>query len=114
MVLSETRGLLLFRVVRGGIGSTRWLGAQSTLGLTYQVDTLPRTRASTRWLGAQSTLGLTYQVDTLPRTRASQEPDWPPPGTIPEMERALREALKLLVVSDVRRRNVLLSSRRSK
>jgi hypothetical protein len=32
----------------------------------------------------------------------------------PEMERALYEALKLLVVSNVRRRNVLLSSRGSK
>ena len=28
MVLSETRGLSLFRVVRGGIGSVRWLGAK--------------------------------------------------------------------------------------
>jgi hypothetical protein len=28
MVLSETRGLSLFRVVRGGIGSVRWPGAK--------------------------------------------------------------------------------------
>src|SRR5689334_12410058 len=31
MVLSEARGLVLFRVVRGGIGFTQRLGAQGTV-----------------------------------------------------------------------------------
>jgi len=37
MVLSETRGLSLFRVVREGLGSTVRLGARSTPRLTYQL-----------------------------------------------------------------------------
>ena len=48
MVLSEARGLVLFRVVRGGIGFTQRLGAHGTV-------------AYRRW-------------HTRPRTRASQEP----------------------------------------
>ena len=37
MVLSETRGLWLFRVVREGLGSTGRLGARGTQRLTYQL-----------------------------------------------------------------------------
>jgi hypothetical protein len=37
MVLSETRGLSLFRVVREGLGSAVRLGARSTPRLTYQL-----------------------------------------------------------------------------
>ena len=59
--------------------------------------------------------GLNVLVDTLPRSRASQEADWP---TVKDDDPqdgtdSLPEALKLLVVSNVGGRNVLLSSRRS-
>ena len=37
MVLSETRGLWLFRVVRGGLESDGRLGARSTRRLTYRL-----------------------------------------------------------------------------
>ena len=37
MVLSETRGLWLFRVVREGLGSTVRLSARGTPRLTYQL-----------------------------------------------------------------------------
>jgi hypothetical protein len=37
MVLSETRGLWLFRVVREGLGSAVRLGARGTPRLTYQL-----------------------------------------------------------------------------
>jgi hypothetical protein len=45
MVLSEARGLVLFRVVRGGIGFTQRLGARhhAPTGVSH---THPRTRAS--------------------------------------------------------------------
>jgi len=48
-------------------------------------------------------------VGYSPSIRASQEePDWPPPRTIPsDGTDSLRETLKLLVVSVVQRRNVL-------
>jgi hypothetical protein len=36
MVLSEARGLSLFRVIREGLGSSKRLGARSTQRLTYQ------------------------------------------------------------------------------
>lgn len=45
IVLSETRGLKLFSVVRGGIGLTKRLGAGAPAMPTIGVDTLPRTRA---------------------------------------------------------------------
>ena len=41
MVLSETRGLRLFRVVREGLGSSKRLGAQGTQRLTYQWSLTP-------------------------------------------------------------------------
>jgi hypothetical protein len=48
MILSETRGLQLFWVVRGGIGLKRRLGAelQAHRAPNNLLDTLPRTRAS--------------------------------------------------------------------
>ncbi len=45
MVLSEARGLRLFRVVRGGIGLSQRLGAGGTMP-TGHSHTHPRTRAS--------------------------------------------------------------------
>jgi hypothetical protein len=90
MILCETRGLQLFWVVRGGIGLKR---------------RLPVLNCQTH--GAPNNL-----PDTLPRTRASQEPigchragnlgtSW------------VHLTLKLLAASDVRRRNVLPSSKLS-
>jgi hypothetical protein len=46
MGLSEARGLVLFRVVRGGIGVTRRLGAGRHASSTGHWHTHPRTRAS--------------------------------------------------------------------
>src|SRR5580700_4472483 len=46
MDLSEARGLVLFRVVRGGIGISRRLGATGTVSSTGHSHTHPRTRAS--------------------------------------------------------------------
>jgi hypothetical protein len=79
MVLSETRGLWLSSVVRGGIGSYRRLSV-------FEVHS-----------------GLNVSVDTLPRSRASQEANWP---TVKDDDPqdgtdSLPEALKLLVVSNV-------------
>ena len=87
MVLSEARGLSLFRVIREGLGSAVRLGA-------------PRHAAPN------------FTVETHSRTRVSQEPDRPPLGKFPAMERT-PGTLKLFVISDVGRRTTLLSSRRS-
>ena len=46
MGLSEARGLVLFRVIRGGIGVTQRLGAAGTVSSTGHWHTRPRTRAS--------------------------------------------------------------------
>ena len=46
MGLSEARGLVLFRVIRGGIGVTQRLGAAGTVSSTGHSHTHPRTRAS--------------------------------------------------------------------
>ena len=46
MGLSEARGLVLFRVIRGGIGVTQRLGATGTVPSTGHSHTHPRTRAS--------------------------------------------------------------------
>lgn len=46
MGLSEARGLVLFRVIRGGIGVTQRLGAMGTVSSTGHWHTHPRTRAS--------------------------------------------------------------------
>src|SRR5258707_2801068 len=46
MGLSEARGLVLFRVIRGGIGVTQRLGAIGTVSSTGVSHTHPRTRAS--------------------------------------------------------------------
>ena len=89
MDLSEARGLVLFRVVRGGIGITQRLGAMGTVSSTGHCH-------------------------THPRTRASPEPDRPPPEReSPEMgrPRASPEMLKLLADLIVGRRNPLLSRR---
>ena len=48
MDLSEARGLVLFRVVRGGIGISQRLGAIGTVSSTGHSHTHPRTRASQR------------------------------------------------------------------
>src|SRR6266567_6184630 len=46
MVLSATRGLVLFRVIREGIGLTQRLSATGTCAPTGDKDAHPRTRAS--------------------------------------------------------------------
>src|SRR6478752_897525 len=46
MGLSEARGLVLFRVIRGGIGVTQRLGAIGTVSTTGHCHTHPRTQAS--------------------------------------------------------------------
>jgi hypothetical protein len=46
MVLSETRGLWLFLVVRGGIGLIERLGAKARVLPNAVMDTDPQTRAS--------------------------------------------------------------------
>jgi hypothetical protein len=46
MDLSEARGLVLFRVIRGGIGITQRLGVLDTVSSTGVSHTHPRTRAS--------------------------------------------------------------------
>ena len=87
MVLSETRGLSLFLVVRGG------------------VQLVERTRCSKHM---RSLTG--FWILTLEPERLENQP------VILRDESGMdsRQTLKLLVVSDVRRRNELLSSKRSR
>ena len=85
MVLSETRGLWLFRVVREGLGSAVRLGARGTPRLTYQ-------------------LRLALEPECLEEPTATARED-------PRDGADRSETLKLLVVSDTGRRNGLLSSR---
>ena len=64
------------------------------------------------WRCSEHTLRLNALVDTHPRTRASEEPK-----SSPEMNlgrKVLDQALKLLVVLDIQRRNALLSSKPAK
>ena len=85
MVLSEAFRLLLFLVVRGGIGFLERLGARSTRLTGFWILTLEPER-----------------LENQPVIAAMN----------PGMDSS--QTLKLLVVSNVRRRNRLLSSRRSK
>ena len=86
MVLSETRGLSLFLVVRGGIGFSR--------------DSVLKAHA---WPNG-------IRILTLEPERLENQP------VILRDESGMdsRQTLKLLVVLDVRRRNELLSSKRSR
>ena len=86
MVLSETRGLSLFLVVRGGIGFLERLVLKALRGLTG------------------------FWILTLEPERLENQP------VILRDESGMdsRQTLKLLVVLDVRRRNELLSSKRSR
>ena len=88
MVLSETRGLSLFRVVREGLESALRLGARGTSCLTYQ-------------------LRLALEPKRLENPTATAR-------EIPGMERTGSKTLKLLVISDTGRRNVPPSSRHAK
>ena len=54
MGLSEARGLVLFRVIRGGIGVTQRLGATGTVSTTGHCHTHPRTRTSPNRLATTS------------------------------------------------------------
>ncbi len=81
MVLSATRGLLLFRVVRGGIGFTQRLGAIGTVRLqaigilTLEPERLKNRRTTTRkidrrWKGlftrdAQAACGFSFSASKL-------------------------------------------------
>src|ERR1035441_1711384 len=85
MVLSEAFRLSLFLVIRGGIGFLERLGARSTRSLTAL------------WI-------LTLEPERLENQPAVIRDE---SGT------DSRQTLKLLVVSNVRRRNQLLSSKRS-
>src|ERR1700687_6048647 len=85
MVLSETFRLSLFLVVRGGIGFLERLSAGSTC-------------LTGLWI-------LTLEPERLENQ---------PVIIRDESGRGSRQTLKLLVVSNVRRRNPLLSSKRSK
>ena len=85
MVLSEARGLSLFLVVRGGIGFLERLSARGT-------------RLTGFWI-------LTLEPERLENQ----------PAVIrDESGMDSRQTLKLLVALDIRRRNELLSSKRSK
>src|SRR5580658_9263752 len=53
----------------------------------------------------------TKRVDTLPRTERFAKLDWPAAGMTPEVGIGSRYTLKLLVVSVLPDRSVLLSSR---
>src|SRR6266536_2921846 len=55
MVLSATRGLVLFRVIREGIGLTQRLSATGTCAPTGVRDAHPRTRASPEPTGHHQT-----------------------------------------------------------
>ena len=55
MVLSATRGLVLFRVIREGIGLTQRLSATGTCAPTGVRDAHPRTRASQEPTGHHQT-----------------------------------------------------------
>jgi hypothetical protein len=85
MVLSEARGLSLFRVIREGLGSSERLGARGTQRLTSQ------------WRLALEPERLKNPTDHRPENFQG-------------MGRT-RETLKLFVVSDVGRRRKLLSSK---
>ena len=86
MVLSETFRLSLFLVVRGGIGFIERLGARSTRSLTgFWILTLEPERLENQPVIIRDEFGMDS-----------------------------RQTLKLLVVLDIRRRNGLLSSKRSK
>ena len=85
MVLSETFGLSLFLVVRGGLGFLERLSARST-------------RLTGLWI-------LTLEPERLENQ---------PVLIRDESGMDSRQTLKLLVVLDIRRRNGLLSSRRAK
>src|ERR1022692_1670981 len=85
MVLSEARSLSLFLVVRGGIGFLERLGARSTRLTGFWILTLEPERLENQPVVIRDESGMDS-----------------------------RQTLKLLVVLDIRRRNGLLSSRRSK
>jgi hypothetical protein len=84
MVLSETRGLWLFRVVRGGLESRLRLSARGTSCLT-------------------SRLRLALEPESLENPTATARED-------PQDGADSIETLKLFVVSEIGRRSTLLSS----
>jgi hypothetical protein len=90
MVLSETRGLQLSWVMRGGIESAWRLGAEAHKSSNFWLDTLPR-------------------PERLKKKRLATTKNDPKGWN----GLSVREMLKLLVVSVAQRRNELLSSRGS-
>ena len=84
IVLSEARSLSLFLVVRGGIGFLERLGARSTCLTGLWILTLEPERLQNQPVIIRDESGMDS-----------------------------RQTLKLLAVSNIRRRNGLLSSRRS-
>jgi hypothetical protein len=87
MVLSEARGLSLFRVIREGLGSSKRLCVRGTQRLTYQCR-------------------LALEPERLRNRLTAAEKSFQGMKRTPE-------TLKLFVVSDVGRRTKLLSSKRS-
>src|SRR5579864_1799883 len=87
IVLSGTRGLSLFLVIREGLGSPERLGARDTQRLTTQLR-----------------LALEPECLENPTTTAKE---------IPRDGAEWSQTLKLFVVSDVERRSTLLSSTQS-
>ena len=85
MVLSATRGLVLFRVIREGIGLTQRLSATGTLRL-------------------QAIRMLTLEPERLKNQLATTR------KRSPEMEGSPRETLKRLAISVCQRRSFLPSS----
>jgi hypothetical protein len=85
MVLSATRGLVLFRVIREGIGLTQRLSARGTVRL-------------------QAIRMLTLEPERLKNQLATTR------KSSPEMEGSSRETLKRLAISVGQRRSFLPSS----
>jgi len=85
MVLSQTRGLWLFSVIRGGIELTQRLSAGALVRPTTGLDTLPRTERFENRLGQRQ--------------------------DNPEVGIGSHHTLKLLAVSILLDRSVLLSSK---
>ena len=93
------------------------VGNQGPIGDSWPIAFLgyPREHRVSVETPVQRRTGPNSPRDTCPRTRTSQEPDWPATRLIPgDGTDSLPETLTPLAVSVLQRRNVLLSSRRSK
>src|SRR5437879_1713637 len=78
MDLSEARGLVLFRVVREGIGISQRLSASGTCAPTGDWDTHPRTRASQEPPASGELLQWLDDRGITPYIRVKEGPNSPP------------------------------------